>query len=723
MTALPDRTALRAHPLDGAMLFFQPATGLHVRVGSPATATLRRTAPRVVAFGITNRCNLTCSFCSRDLRTASRWTRAAAYEALRELDAAGVLEVAFGGGEPFVFPEFLGLLQDLHAGTRLALNITTNGTRIDAPTAHALRGVVGMVRLSIYPSTPWRTAAAHLTAAGVRWGANVLPDADGLQTLPALLRELRGLGGEDVSILRYVGADPAHHLDQADLRRLDAILAESPLATRVSVCFGQELHAPLLFSGADGTGDCGAGRDFLTVTADGAVQACSFQESSYSARTGADILQVWRENGDALGAPSPRRGCARAAVISPEPIDDLSGVRVWRTFSGNNSGECLMVARFAAVKDAERYIADLLPGYVPDSAFPPEWRQLLETEGVSSPHIEFAETPRELVAVGRSVFAVGYGADDLFLPLRTLAWKRGADVAPGGVHVHDPLHLAFAVRARDGEDADEVLAAVAAPKITARRHGDLVFGVAPVGALTALDRPNAHTALDRRKKTDEVAGDTAVLARLSAGRRYAVTVLPHDADGAALLGALQRQGDAPEEHRRAFVQFPGSSSEAAESASRFAAGLDSPVARVGCTLLVEPPFGKRLATGASLRGAKVEILTTRTCQVELVLNRPDMRARRKPPLVDGAALVVELRDLLRSQGRARDSVKLETHVHYADAWLSVESDEPGTVLRAGATLAERRGLLLWLQVADVAPLALALRRLRDEVSESRNEGR
>jgi MoaA/NifB/PqqE/SkfB family radical SAM enzyme len=710
MTALPDRNALRAHPLDGAMLFFQPATGLHLRVGSLATAALRRTAPRVVAFGITNRCNLTCSFCSRDVRAPSRWTRATAYEALWELDAAGVLEVAFGGGEPFVFPEFLGLLQDLHAGTRLALNITTNGTRIDEATARVLPGMVGMVRLSIYPDTNWRVAAVNLTAAGVRWGANVLADAASLPTLPALFRELHALGGEDVSILRYVGPDPANHLDEAGLRRLDGFLADSSISARVSVCFGAQLHAPLLFSGADGTGDCGAGRDFLTVTADGAVQACSFQETRIPAPTGAEILRVWRENGGAMGAPSPRRGCARAERIAPRSAGDLSGVRIWRTFSGNNSGECLMVARFAAVKDAKRYLSDLLPGYLPDAAFPPEWRQLLEAEGISSPEVGVAETPQELVGVGRSVIALGYGLDDLFLPLRTLAWKRGAEVAPGGVHVHDQLHLVFAIRGRDGTDADQVLAAVEVPKATARRHGDLVFGVVPVGALSAT---NAHM------KAEGVTGDSAVLARLSAGRPFAVTVLPHEADGAALLGALQRQGDVPEERRRAFIRFRGPSETVEESAARFGAGLDSPVLRVGRSLLVEAPCGKRLAVGASLRGADVEILTTRACHVDIVLSRPDPRARRKPPLVDGAALVVELNQLLRSQGRPREVVVLETRAHYADAWLSVESDEPGTVLRAGAMLAERHGLLLWPRVTDVAPLALALRRLRHEVMESR----
>jgi hypothetical protein len=45
----------RAHPLDGALLWFHPQSGTHVRWDGQPTRSLRRTAPRVVMFGITNR--------------------------------------------------------------------------------------------------------------------------------------------------------------------------------------------------------------------------------------------------------------------------------------------------------------------------------------------------------------------------------------------------------------------------------------------------------------------------------------------------------------------------------------------------------------------------------------------------------------------------------------------------------------------------------------------
>lgn len=47
----------RAYPLDGAMLWFHARLGLNLRWDAAATRKLRRRAPRVLLFAITNRCN------------------------------------------------------------------------------------------------------------------------------------------------------------------------------------------------------------------------------------------------------------------------------------------------------------------------------------------------------------------------------------------------------------------------------------------------------------------------------------------------------------------------------------------------------------------------------------------------------------------------------------------------------------------------------------------
>lgn len=120
--AAPDRD--RAFPLDGALLWFQPASGRSVRVQNERTRSLARRAPRVVMFGITNRGNLACTFCSRDVMRPSQGKVETATRVLRDLERAGTLEVAFGGGEPFAFRGFSELATEPNSTPRLGSPLT-----------------------------------------------------------------------------------------------------------------------------------------------------------------------------------------------------------------------------------------------------------------------------------------------------------------------------------------------------------------------------------------------------------------------------------------------------------------------------------------------------------------------------------------------------------------------------------------------------------------------
>jgi MoaA/NifB/PqqE/SkfB family radical SAM enzyme len=80
--------------------------------------------------GITNACNLACTFCSRDREARSEWTVDSTFEVLSGLARAGTLEVAFGGGEPLAFRGFDGLVRRLATETPLAVHLTTIGARV-----------------------------------------------------------------------------------------------------------------------------------------------------------------------------------------------------------------------------------------------------------------------------------------------------------------------------------------------------------------------------------------------------------------------------------------------------------------------------------------------------------------------------------------------------------------------------------------------------------------
>lgn len=688
----------RAVPLDGAMLFFDPATGTHVRVApsNGATRDLRRQAPRVVMFGITNACNLRCDFCSRDLDRPSRWTVASAAETLRGLERAGVLEVAFGGGEPLAFAGFADLIEELAATTRLAMYLTTNGTLLEGVLPR-IAGKLGIVRLSVYEDGKWRRGAALLAASAQRWGANVLVDEPMLDGLPALLEELAALGAADVSILTYVGAiDRQLGVDAA--RRLADILALSPLPARISVCAGARVPVPRLFGG-----DCGAGVDFVSITPDQQVQSCSFKHGGWPARSAEEVLEAWRAQRAALLEPSPRAGCARRL-----PLRDvaLPRVAVWQAFAGNNSGECVAVATFDTVPEAEAFLRELLPGWKPDDPYSTQWRALFERERVCTPGTFVGDrygggsrAPRELVAIGRSVIAAGSDAEDQFPELRALAWKRNGFVAPGGVHVHEPIHAVMAIRCSSVADARAVMAR---PKLEAERrwaHGERVLATLPY-----------H---------DRGAGDLEALRAwalaLAEERPLAIDLSWEDVSDASMVAAKQRLGERVDERPRVCAGFYSFKPTAADEAQAFARSLgDLPSSVGGTTVLVtgvQDP--KRLAVLAYRQGASVHVTHGRTVLLTAWL-RP-AAGRRGADHVPSDAAGVEA--LLRAVGGVDG---LEVRVPHSN-WVhvAVRTEEPERILRALGAHGSALDLSLSVGLSDLDPMRWTLRHLLDGVERPR----
>jgi MoaA/NifB/PqqE/SkfB family radical SAM enzyme len=697
------------------MLYFQPATGTHVRVEAETTRGLRRSAPRVAMFGITNHCNLRCSFCSRDTTRASEWTGDSAYAVLAGLARAGTLEVAFGGGEPFAFRGFSELLVRLRDTTMLASHVTTNGTLLRDVDWRALRGALGQVRLSIYDDVDWRASGACLSEAGQRWGANVLVDERELAMLPERIGELAQLGAKDVSLLSYVGADRAKHLDAEGEARLARIVAESPLPVRLSVCFGSRVDAPRLFRGADDSGDCGAGRDFVSITPDRRLQSCSFQDASFPIESADDVLRMWNERQEALSCAASRAGCARgvtATATGSAPArrsDSAPSFKVWQAFSGNNSGECIMVARFETDADAEKYLAELVPGFVPGEPYSAPWRELFTTERVDTPAIAHAQAPEELVSAGRSVFArTKSAADDDFPELRAFAWKRGGQVLEGGIHEHDTPTMLFVVRASPA-DIEPMLHRVAAsdPAAAVVRHGDIVIGAIPIGT--------------------DLEATVARVGELAGGAKVAREIFFGGVDHAALTHEAKRLSTTIAETPRMIMSFWSTTPEARASlAADFARSVtEARTTVVGSSVLVDGiTRKKRLAVLGHRKGAFVGPLLADVVTVNASIWRdppPRTKGQKAPP-----AEVIEV-DALQSalEPRLRAAITpprtFELSCVAGPSWrqgvtVRVTTNAPREVFEAiASTCATMPGVSLSVGASDTSVLAFALRRLIEEV--------
>lgn len=306
---------LRRYALDGALLCFDRDSGLSALCTGPETAHLRMRAPRVVQFAITNACNLACTFCSRDEDARSAWTAEDAFEVLRDLDARGTLEVAFGGGEPLVFKAFVDLAHRLYRETKLAVSLTTNGTRLDEPTVQALGPFVGQIRLSVYDNVEHLPIVERLVKNRVRFGINWLVTPARVAQVATFVLDLATAGCRDILLLSYNGQNQALHLDAAQTKELErqVALLHRALGQRVTikldVCWGARLeNVPRLFAHRA----CPAGREFIVLTSDKRVSPCSFHHTSFPIQSTDDIFRVWRNETAALSAPTKDPGCARS---------------------------------------------------------------------------------------------------------------------------------------------------------------------------------------------------------------------------------------------------------------------------------------------------------------------------------------------------------------------------------------------------------------------------
>ena len=701
------RERFREFPLDGGLLLFHPPTGTNIRLSGARVRGLRRAAPRVVMFGITNACNLGCEFCSRDVTSPSLWTVESAFSLLVGMERAGTLEVAFGGGEPFVFPGFATLLRRLHAETALALHVTTNGALIREDLWDEYAGLLGQVRVSIYNDHVWRRCASVFRSYGQRWGANLLVDDAALDGLSELLGELARSGCDDVSLLGYVG-EPGRVLSASGRERLAEIVAASAAVCRVSVCFGGELGVPRLMAGFDNAGDCGAGSDFVSISPNQRVQSCSFQDVGWPATTAAEVLSVWRSKRASLGGASVRSGCSRASS-SAWTIEPLPEIAVWQGFSGNNSGECVLVGRFPDAEKAEAFLRELLPGWraIPvdgqhyADSFPREWLDLFKSEGVNGVSMEGErERPDELVVIGKSVLAVGYGADDNFPELRALAWKRGAVVAPGGVHVHGDPTLFVAMNTADEADMDAKMLALCELDVSCFQHGRVLYAYSEARCESGLARLAGELRM--------ITGGGPISAEIYCGRWT-----PAD-----LMAARQRQSNTRPTRSRLWVRFLHFEGAAA-SVDSFARVLDEQsVERGSDWLMLDPVRGReRVAVLAYRREARVVALDAETVRVIGYLWRP------RPPRGWGirAAKVsmpraADVAFALRSRDPAFDRAEVVScDDHNSAVEVRVLTQAPGRLMQRLEAYASDADLRLWLSVEEPDALAVLLRRLRADL--------
>lgn len=105
-------------------------------------------APRTVSLAITNKCNLSCSYCY-NVKNNDELEIEYLKKLVKKLDELGCLELTIGGGEPFVHPKLVEFCEWTWLNTKLGINITTNGLLLDEIKVRELKCNISSIRISL----------------------------------------------------------------------------------------------------------------------------------------------------------------------------------------------------------------------------------------------------------------------------------------------------------------------------------------------------------------------------------------------------------------------------------------------------------------------------------------------------------------------------------------------------------------------------------------------
>jgi len=198
------------------------------RLGTRARtlANFVRRRPVFSGFNVTERCNLSCSFCTVWRRPAPDLPLPEVKRVLEGLRRLGVGVVGITGGEPFLRRDILDILK-LAADVGLETTLVTNGTTMTPALLKGLRDVPGLLQVAVSVDSLRREVYAHLR---------------GRDELPRVTRTFEALAGEGLRALVKVNTclSRVNHAETGDLlayaSRHGGYLTVFPLA------LGRDLH-------------------------------------------------------------------------------------------------------------------------------------------------------------------------------------------------------------------------------------------------------------------------------------------------------------------------------------------------------------------------------------------------------------------------------------------------------------------------------------------------
>jgi pyrroloquinoline quinone biosynthesis protein E len=263
------------------------------RASNPVDMRQILRAPESIHLQLNNVCNLRCPSCYVGLseEDVGSLSLERIQTLIDEWSEMGVFQLALGGGEPLMSPNFAPAAR--YARSRGVIpNVTTNGRLISEKLIVEVAEHLGELRMSLNDAVTVNTALLEekselLRAWNLRFGFNLIVTRQNLNRLPELLRWACDQGAATVNLIRPKPAPGNEQwyehnaLSAEDSSRLAAMLSQLEslfMKTNLTV----DCAFSFLFYGwpshklqSHGVAGCAMGERFVTVKWNGDVYPCS----------------------------------------------------------------------------------------------------------------------------------------------------------------------------------------------------------------------------------------------------------------------------------------------------------------------------------------------------------------------------------------------------------------------------------------------------------------
>ncbi len=276
-------------------------------------------APALADIQITTRCNLRCPHCyANSSQKGEHISWNDLILALDNFERAGVFQVALGGGEPTLHPQFKKIIKAVR-DRGMVPNLTTNGRTLTADTAKAMAEYCGAIALSVEDTGknfekrrnfPWNTlcqSAELLKKYGNRLVFQITVSDSSINNLPKTIESLLEFSPYGIILLAYKPAGRGKFFDGVLAERgydpiknvLKECLKKIGGKTKIGFdcCFVQGIielakdNPSFDFKTIEG---CSALRNSFAVTKNLDVVPCSFIDYSIGNIKEKSIESIWQ---------------------------------------------------------------------------------------------------------------------------------------------------------------------------------------------------------------------------------------------------------------------------------------------------------------------------------------------------------------------------------------------------------------------------------------------